>query len=77
MRIIDEIPHSEMKITIFQMNQKYIIKFEKGPLEQVYKFSELDIVDLSTLKAAILEQLCTSTNARFNEMILDYNNCLS
>ena len=43
MRIIAELPHPECKISLFNMNQKYIIKFEQGTLEQSYKLSELDL----------------------------------
>jgi hypothetical protein len=43
MRVIAELPHPDCKITIFSMNQKYIIKLEKGIFEQIYKISELDI----------------------------------
>lgn len=43
MRIIAELPHPACKITLFNMNQKYIIKFEQGQLEQSYKLSELDL----------------------------------
>lgn len=43
MRVIAELPHPECKITLFQMNQKYIIKFEQGSLEQIYKLAELDL----------------------------------
>jgi len=43
MRIIAELPHPEFKITLFNMNQKYIVKFEQGQLEQSYKLSELDL----------------------------------
>jgi hypothetical protein len=43
MRIIAELPHPDCKITLFNMNQKYIIKFEQGPLEQSFKLSELDL----------------------------------
>lgn len=45
MRVIAELPHPDCKITIFSMNQKYIIKLEKGAYEQIYKISELDIPD--------------------------------
>jgi len=45
MRTIAELPHPDCKITIFGMNQKYIIKFEQGNLEQTYKIAEADIVD--------------------------------
>ena len=43
MRTIAELPHPDFKITIFGMNQKYIIKFEQGNLEQVYKIAEIDV----------------------------------
>ena len=43
MRIVAELPHPDFKITLFSMNQKYIVKFEQGQLEQSYKLSELDL----------------------------------
>lgn len=43
MRVIAELPHPDCKITIFNMNQKFIVKFEQGPLEQSYKISEMDL----------------------------------
>ncbi|UIR57582.1 hypothetical protein LZQ00_07115 [Sphingobacterium sp. SRCM116780] len=45
MRILAELPHPECKISIFSMNQKFIIKFEQGTLEQSYKIAEIDLVD--------------------------------
>ena len=39
MRIIDSIPHQSMTISIFQMNDKYQVKFEAGPMEQIFKFN--------------------------------------
>ncbi|KLT64205.1 hypothetical protein [Pedobacter sp. BMA] len=43
MRVIAELPHPECKISIFSMNQKFIIKFEQGTFEQSYKLAELDL----------------------------------
>lgn len=45
MRILAELPHPDCKISIFGMNQKFIVKFEQGNLEQSYKLSETDVVD--------------------------------
>lgn len=45
MRTIAELPHPDCKITIFAMNQKFIVKFEQGSQEQTYKISELDVTD--------------------------------
>ena len=40
MRIIGNINHPKMKITIFKMDNKLSAKFEMGLLEQTYKFRE-------------------------------------
>ena len=76
MRIIDTIAHPIMRISIFQMNQKYIVKFELGTLEQSYKFSELDIINLAILKADVAEKISPNALIRFEEMQKDLNNCL-
>lgn len=38
MRIIGEIPHPRLKISIFKSDNKLAVKFESGLLEQTYKF---------------------------------------
>lgn len=43
MRIIGEILHAQCKITIFHWNNKYLIKLERGWVEQTYKVPELEI----------------------------------
>lgn len=45
MRIIGEIPHPVMKITVFAMNMRYSIKLEMGTLEQTYKLRESDYIN--------------------------------
>lgn len=45
MRVLAELPHHSFKISIFGMNQKFIIKFEQGTLEQVYKIAEIDVLE--------------------------------
>jgi hypothetical protein len=42
MHFIKEIPHENMRISLFEWNSKYILKFETPQLEQSYKFSVLD-----------------------------------
>jgi hypothetical protein len=76
MRIIDTIEHSILRISIFEMNQKYIVKFELGALEQSFKFSELDIINLEILKADVAEKIIPNALLRFEEMQKDLNNCL-
>lgn len=40
MRIIGYIEHPVLKITIFSMGNRLSVKFEKGFLEQTYKFRQ-------------------------------------
>jgi hypothetical protein len=70
MRIIDSIPHPSISISIFQMNDKYIVKFEAGPMEQAFKFYTEDVKSVERLKSMINEAFIEKVRARFNEMFL-------
>jgi hypothetical protein len=43
MRVVADIPHPEIKITLLAWNGKYLIKLELGPFEQTYKVSEMEL----------------------------------
>ncbi|WP_276346705.1 hypothetical protein [Daejeonella sp. JGW-45] len=74
MRVIAELPHPDCKITIFSMNQKFIIKLEKGSFEQIYKLSELDIVEGVNGVFQILDaEFINTAVERFNMMRSDFN----
>lgn len=45
MRVIADIPHPEIKITLLAWNGKYLLKLELGPFEQTYKVSELEVTN--------------------------------
>lgn len=69
MRTVAELPHADFKITIFSMNQKFIIKFEQGTLEQVYKIAEIDMTDGVNSVFQLLDEAFTQSVAqRFTEM---------
>ena len=68
MRIIDSIPHKSMTISIFQMNDKYQVKFEAGPMEQIFKFFINEVKGLDGLKQKINDNFIESTRLRFNDM---------
>jgi len=40
MRIIGEIDHPTLKITVFKNGNRFSIKFEDGGVEQTYKFDD-------------------------------------
>jgi hypothetical protein len=70
MRIIDTIPHVSMTISIFQMNDKYQVRFEAGPMEQIFKFNLVDVKSVENLKVLINADFIENTRQRFNEMFL-------
>lgn len=69
MRTIAELPHPDFKITIFGMNQKFIIKFEQGTLEQVYKIAETDVTDgVNGIFQLIDDEFSASVAKQFDQM---------
>lgn len=70
MRIIDSIPHPSISISIFQMNDKFIVKFEAGPMEQAFKFYTEDVKSVERLKAIVNEDFIEKVRVRFNDMFL-------
>jgi len=73
MRAIAELPHKDCKISIFSMNQKFIIKFEQGILEQTYKIAELDITDgVNGVFQLLDDDFMTTVIDRFHAMRADF-----
>lgn len=77
MRIIDSIPHPSISISIFQMNDKYIVKFEAGPMEQAFKFSMGEVKSVEQLKAIVNTDFIETVRERFNGMFLQLKASLS
>ncbi|MCX2585826.1 MULTISPECIES: hypothetical protein [unclassified Pedobacter] len=74
MRVIAELPHPECKITIFSMNQKYIVKFEQGTFEQSYKLAEVDLSGggVNDVFEILDEEFITTVINRFKLMRSDF-----
>ncbi|MFN3917800.1 MAG: hypothetical protein ACK4K0_08650 [Flavobacteriales bacterium] len=72
MRVIEEIPHPQLKITIFGWNEKYILKFEAGQYEQSYKISQLDVMGVDELKEMITPEFLAKVMDRFTAMSKDF-----
>ena len=70
MRVVCEIPHTQLKITIFNWNNRYLIKLEDGALEQTYKISEFDITSEDDIIKMIDAEFLQEAEARFHEMAL-------
>jgi hypothetical protein len=74
--MIDSIPHESMTIGIYQMNDRYQVRFEAGPMEQIFKFGKEDVQSLEKLKSLINTDFIERTRARFNDMFLQLNSIL-
>lgn len=59
MRFLKDIPHPDLKISVFTWNEKFIIQFEAGPYQQTYKFSAIDFSEdqLNSLSPEFIEEV--------------------
>lgn len=74
MRIVAELPRPDCKITIFSMNMKFLVKFERGSFEQTYKLSEIDMMDgVNSVFAILDEEFIATVVKRFDAMKVDFN----
>lgn len=71
MRVVKEIPLPDLKISIFYWNNKYLVKFEQGLLEQTFKVPQTDISDEEELEVLLTASFLTKVRQRFKEMMAD------
>jgi hypothetical protein len=71
MRIIGRIPHPEFSISVFEMNEKFVVKFEAGPMEQTYKFLKEGLGSMESIEALFDEEFINNIRRRFEGMYLD------
>jgi hypothetical protein len=69
MRIVAEIPHPQMKISIMIWNEKYLIKMECGQFEQYYKIKKEDIGSIEDVQKLI--------DAEFQQKVLEQFSVMS
>ncbi|WP_026966069.1 hypothetical protein [Algoriphagus terrigena] len=68
MRVVKELTREEVRISIFSWNNKYILKFELGPMEQTFKLSEMDVLEEKELDSFLGGDFFEKVKARFDEM---------
>jgi hypothetical protein len=68
MRVLHEISKPTFKITIFAWNNRYIIKFENGRLEQTYKIDQFDVTSENDLMAMLDEPFLAFVSQQFDKM---------
>lgn len=71
MRIVGRIPHPEFSISVFEMNEKFVIKFEAGPMEQTYKFLKEGLGSMESIEALFDETFLDNIRSRFEGMYMD------
>ena len=68
MRVVKELIQEDVRISIFSWNNKYILKFELGPMEQTFKLSETDVLEESELETFLEGDFFEFVKVRFDEM---------
>lgn len=68
MRVVGEIPHEACKITIFAWNNKYLIKLERGAIEQTFKVPEMDVTGDDDIRQLLQGAFMKKAISRFEEM---------
>lgn len=68
MRVVKEFTKEEVRISVFSWNNKYLIKFEFGPMEQTFKISETDILEETELDSFYDGDFFNAVLQRFKEM---------
>lgn len=68
MRVVKEFVQEEIRISVFSWNNKYILKYELGPMEQTFKVSEMDVLEESALESFWSGDFFDQVKIRFTEM---------
>lgn len=72
MRVVKELTQEDIRVSIFSWNNKFILKFELGPLEQTFKLSEMDVLEESELDAFLAGDFFQKVKDRFEEMGISF-----
>lgn len=68
MRVVKELSQKGIRISIFSWNNKYLLKFEQGMIEQTFKINEMDISGEEDLSHFMSENFLMDVQKRFDEM---------
>ena len=71
MRIVSNLFKDDIKISIFDYDLKYVIKFEYNRLEQTYKVDKFEYRNLSELEKKINNHFLENIKKRFSKMSID------
>lgn len=70
MRVVKEYAKDGIRVSVFSWNNKYLLKFELGMVEQTFKVAETDLLDEQSLDGFLEGTFWESVKKRFEEMHL-------
>ncbi|EOZ95442.1 hypothetical protein A33Q_2804 [Indibacter alkaliphilus LW1] len=68
MRVVKEFTKEEIRVSVYSWNNKYLLKFEIGPLEQTYKVPETEILEEQDIDAFCEGEFFEKVESLFKEM---------
>jgi hypothetical protein len=68
MRILESFVFDDIRVSIFSMNNKYIVKLEAGPYEQSYKIDTEDVEGLPAVRKMLNEDFLSTCRELFLTM---------
>ena len=68
MRIVRDFYREDLKISIFDFDLKYVIKFEFRGLEQTFKLDKLEFKDITELENKLDKKFLKAIRNRFESM---------
>lgn len=68
MRVIKELSKQGIKISLFSWNNKYLLKFEQGMVEQTFKVSEMELSGEDDLEVFWSSDFLSEVQKKFDEM---------
>ena len=75
MRVVGELPHEIMKITLFHWNNRYLVKFELGQFEQTFKIGDMDVTGVDGVKEMVDAEFKNDVLKQFVEMRTAFHSC--
>ncbi|MEL0009237.1 MAG: hypothetical protein VW741_05140 [Flammeovirgaceae bacterium] len=68
MRLINKVFVEDINISIFDLDLKYVLKFEFRGLEQTYKLDKLEFINIEELETKLNSLDMKSIKNRFQDM---------
>ena len=68
MRLVKNIENDFCNANLYSFNNKFILKFEVGNLEQIYKVSEMDVSGIEDIEDMMGDTFMKNVMSRFNQM---------